>query len=949
MRKSGMRSFVIILFLVIASFFEIGRSSFVVEGVAKQEEIAINDADSAVCYTKSDNVRYTTIEKAISVANSRSSETVVVNLGVTTSIVNSISIESGTTLLIPHNESLNSYTFSNSGSPVRKSLVNLTNGADIEVKSGGKLVLGGTFGTRGINGAYSQIALGTDSSIVINGTAQLYGSVTETNPIYGNKDQNNIVHDNSLDSQRFINVGATGNVESIFYSYDMASGNVILSNIKNNICPTYLFDFKNLQTYVRVNYGGKIKVMAYVEISGQSKNALCGLVGTSDDSSTNYIFYINSGDIGIEYCSNGKTLIYVNGDSYIGSLYINTGISNAVIDSKKYDLPISSKFNILVNGTFSTNSRRIKFLPGSIVTISKGSYFYINGTGTGSQEKSKVFIYEANTMIAIGITSYGTIDSKFTNDGTIVVNEYGAIAGSITTNNSSGTSTVDLSLVKSADNLAMSTTEGETAELTTPLLEFKGPFYDESNAETNISNSFFECSNVYNSHIGLPCYDGNTNKLLTVTINVRKTTFKHNAYEYSLYTNETASDTGQTIKYEGVNNITSNSIEVSKDSYIKITDSKCDYITINGQSYTNGTWIKVDSNTIVEIQPKEAFVITCDHTSGQSGAGSISRSITYGPNSSSLSYSESTTVGAAVTATMPKGWVFKVSDNATVKGTSQVIKITYDENGNGTNEVIAKKTGGLAWSSSTIYTADADYKFTSDNVTCLVEGTKITMADGSIKNVENLAVGDLVKVFNHETGQIDVSPIIFITHKEAEAVRCNTIELCFNNDATLKIANDHALFDKTTNRYEILNEYNYIDYINHEFAIMANGLITFTKLKSANIVSEVVRVYCPVTAFHMNLFANDLLTMPTMPYDVRGLFNIFDLDENMKYDEERKQIDIDTYGLFTYEEFINIIDISVDAFYVSPAIYLKISLGKGMITEEEIRLIINFLLNNSLI
>ena len=223
------------------------------------------------------------------------------------------------------------------------------------------------------------------------------------------------------------------------------------------------------------------------------------------------------------------------------------------------------------------------------------------------------------------------------------------------------------------------------------------------------------------------------------------------------------------------------------------------------------------------------------------------------------------------------------------------------------------------------------------------------MADGSIKNVENLVVGDLVKVFNHETGQIDVSPIIFITHKEAEAVRCNTIELCFNNDITLKIANDHALFDKTTNRYEILNEYNYIDYINHEFAIMANGLITFTKLKSANVVSEVVRVYCPVTAFHMNLFANDLLTMPTMPYDVRGLFNIFDLDENMKYDEERKQIDIDTYGLFTYEEFINIINISVDAFNVSPAIYLKISLGKGMITEEEIRLIINFLLNNSLI
>lgn len=949
MSKSGIRSFFIILFLVISSFFNIGSSSFVVEGEAKQEEISINDAGGAVCYTKSDNVRFTTIEKAISVANSRSSETVVVNLGITTSVSNSISIESGTTLLIPHDDTLNSYTFSQTGSAVRKSLINLTNGADIDVKTGGKLVLGGTFGTRGINGAYSQIALGTGSSIIVNGTAQLYGYVTETNPICGNKDQNNIVYDNSLDSQRYINVGPTGNVESVFYSYDMGSGNTILSNIKNKICPTYLFDFKNLQTYVRVNYGGKIKVMAYVEVSGQSKNALCGLVGTSEDTSTNYIFYINSGDIGIEYCNNGKTLIYVNGNSHIGSLYINTGIYNAIIDSKEYDLPISSKFDIFINGTFSTNSRRIKFLPGSSVTVNEGSYFYVSGTGTGEMEKSKVFIYEANTMIAIGITSYGTIDSKFINNGTMVVNEYGAISGPITTNNSAGTSTVDLSLVSSSEDLAMTTVEGETAELTTPLLEFKGPFYDESNEETNISNSFFECSTIYNSHLGLPCYDGNISKLYTVTINVLDTTFKHNAYEYSLYTNDSASDTGQTIKYEGVNNITSNTIEVSNNSYIKITDSKCDYITINGQSYTIGTWVKINANVVVEIQPKEAFVITCNHTGGQSGAGRIERSITYGPNSSSLSYSESTTVGAAVTATMPKGWVFKVSDNATVKGTSQVIKTTYDENGNGTSEVIASKSGGLAWSSSTIYTADADYKFTSDNVTCIVEGTKITMADGTIKNVENLVVGDLVQVFNHETGQIDVSPIIFITHKDEGAVRCDTIELCFSNGKTLKIANDHALFDKTTNRYEVLNEHNYSNYINHEFAIITNGMISLVKLQSANVVSELVRVYCPVTAFHMNLFANDMLTMPTFPYDIQGLYNIFDLDENMKYDEERKEIDINTYGLFTYEEFIKIIDIPIEAFNISPAVYLKVSLGKGLITEDQIRLGINYLLNNSLI
>ena len=148
---------------------------------------------------------------------------------------------------------------------------------------------------------------------------------------------------------------------------------------------------------------------------------------------------------------------------------------------------------------------------------------------------------------------------------------------------------------------------------------------------------------------------------------------------------------------------------------------------------------------------------------------------------------------------------------------------------------------------------------------------------------------------------------------------------------------------------EVLNEHNYSNYINHEFAIIANGMISLVKLQSANVVSELVRVYCPVTAFHMNLFANDMLTMPTFPYDIQGLYNIFDLDENMKYDEERKEIDINTYGLFTYEEFIKIIDIPIEAFNISPAVYLKVSLGKGLITEDQIRLGINYLLNNSLI
>lgn len=947
MKKYSILKYILIIVpLFFLTFFSIGFGSFFVRGEAKEENVQINAGDSAVCYTKSDNQKYTTIEKGISVANSKDTETLVVNLGANASISSNITIDNGTTLLIPHNDSLSTYTFNKTGSAVKKTTVNLLNGADINVNVGGTLILGGTFGTSGINGDYSQINLGKDSSIVVNGTAQIYGNVVETDPIFGNKVSNNILYDNSLDINRFLNVTSTGVIESIFSSYDMGSGSKITNNINNNICPTYKFNFKNLQTYVKIDHGGQMKVMAYVEISGTAKNALCGLVGPNG-SSTQYLFYTVSGSVSFEFCNSAKTLIYLNGEVNIGSLYIDVGV--AVVDSKKFYLPISSLFDVYVDGVFNTNSKSIKFLPGSKLTISNGSVFNIHGTGTGSQEKSNILFYNANTLISLGITNQGTIDSEVVNNGEINVNQYGAVAGVVGTSITDGTSKIDLTNLTDPANLELSTKEGDSAQYDTPILDFKGPFYDVSNTSTYISISLFEASTLYNSHNGLACYDGEINRLQKVNINVNSTNYKHSAYEYTFYTNTVNSDEGAKTVYEGINNISSNTLDVSNKSYIKLIDSKCDYITIDGSPYVIGSWYQVTKATNIIIQPKEAFIITCNHTNGASGAGSIIRSITYGPDASNMTLTESSNEGKEIKATMPVGWSFKVSDNAKVSGTSKVEKTTYDADGNPTTTVLSTISGKIAWSSSTIYVADGDYLFTSDNVTCIAEGSLILMADNSQKKVEDLVVGDIVKVFNHETGKIDVSPIIFITHDKEEAVNTGVLKLNFDKGNYLEIINDHSIFDKTTNKYEVINYDNVNQYIGHDFVINLENEISSTKLISFEYFYKSTRVYCPVTAFHMDLFVNGLLTMPTFPNDIKGLYNIFELDNDMKYDAESKANDIYKYGLFTYEEFIKIIYISKEAFNVSPAIYLKVSLGKGLITEEQIKEGIEFLLSNDLI
>jgi hypothetical protein len=54
----------------------------------------------------------------------------------------------------------------------------------------------------------------------------------------------------------------------------------------------------------------------------------------------------------------------------------------------------------------------------------------------------------------------------------------------------------------------------------------------------------------------------------------------------------------------------------------------------------------------------------------------------------------------------------------------------------------------------------------------------------------------------------------------------------------------------------------------------------------------------------------------------------------MAYDKELMQRDIDTYGLYTYEDFAEYV--TYEQFIGFNAAYLKVSVGKGMITYEEL-------------
>ena len=217
---------------------------------------------------------------------------------------------------------------------------------------------------------------------------------------------------------------------------------------------------------------------------------------------------------------------------------------------------------------------------------------------------------------------------------------------------------------------------------------------------------------------------------------------------------------------------------------------------------------------------------------------------------------------------------------------------------------------------------------------CFAAGTLITMADGSQRPIEELKQGDLVRVYDHENGCYTSSPILFIEYDGDK--KWNVINLEFSDGTAQKFIGVHALFDLDLNKYIYITEANYQDFIGHRFAKEADSGYSEITLENAWVASEFTGCYGTTTLYHMNFFVNGMFSIEG---GITGLFNFFEYDENLAYDKELMAEDIEKYGLFTYEDFADYM--REETFNsIFPVKYLKVSIGKGLTTFEDLERII---------
>ncbi len=215
---------------------------------------------------------------------------------------------------------------------------------------------------------------------------------------------------------------------------------------------------------------------------------------------------------------------------------------------------------------------------------------------------------------------------------------------------------------------------------------------------------------------------------------------------------------------------------------------------------------------------------------------------------------------------------------------------------------------------------------------CVAEGTLITLADGTQVAVEDLTGNENLLVWNMLTGQYDSAPILFIDSDPT--AEYEVITLTFSDNTEVKVIDEHAFFDLTLGKYVFLRD-DAAQYIGHYFNKQGiGGAWTSVQLTSVSINVEITSTWSPVTYGHLCYYVNGMLSMPGA---TEGFINIFDVDTAlMAYDATEMESDIATYGLYTYEEFNAIVPLPELVFNAFNGQYLKVSIGKGLITVPEI-------------
>jgi hypothetical protein len=140
------------------------------------------------------------------------------------------------------------------------------------------------------------------------------------------------------------------------------------------------------------------------------------------------------------------------------------------------------------------------------------------------------------------------------------------------------------------------------------------------------------------------------------------------------------------------------------------------------------------------------------------------------------------------------------------------------------------------------------YTLNKTFIPCLVENTLITLYDGSTKFIQDITYDDLLLVWNFDESKFTSAKPLWIKRTDIiKGYYCAT----FDDEKQLNFVNKHRIFNTNKNKFTNIFKDN-METITQD----GNNI----KLKYLNFVDEKVKYYNLITDYHMNYYANGILT-----------------------------------------------------------------------------------------
>ena len=639
------------LFLSTSSLLAyVGYGSWIFGSFKESSEFSTKPARE-VCYIKNSKgtTRYTSLDYALKIAadNGVKDEIFVLPQDGTSAcqavqIKESHTIKSGDSLKLPYeNETTKPSNFTgnsvidNSERNVdvyRRTLVEMVNGSKLTVESGGSLIVGGVFNTKGVTGNYAEIALDSNSSIVCNGTMEVYGYIKEktSSSKFSSKTDGKEMNEN--DPGRYVEFGSTGSLTCPLAIKDASSGGVMTSLNESGVCPTNEFNIQSIQTYTTFKYGSKAVALARMSAAGQTMEKQCGFVGKdgpTKKAEENCVFYLKSGSsLSMEYvpANPGVTnpapkadysKYVLNGQIGLGSLYLDVTVTK--IDTTKYYFPLSYLMNLYIeNGGIFTVDHQLKIYPGSSLNIKKGGKLNLNSdlivytcADLANFDSSSSFYYP---VAAIGV------DGKLVDNGLFATSSKGHFGGQVTHTNLGGSS-ADFSSAE-ATNLIATSTEGTKKvavnKQATGIFKTSNGFKESLIAPKQIVTSAKQNATFY--------WNGKYETTVNVSVLLTKQ-YDNNVYGYTISYADDANGTNAAA-LSAENSADIKTYQISNQKFVKFATKRTAGIQVdfgNGvkQQIDQSKWYEVgDVDIHVYITPYEGVNVNIT-TTGNSGSGHV--------------------------------------------------------------------------------------------------------------------------------------------------------------------------------------------------------------------------------------------------------------------------------------------------------------------------------------